>query len=54
MELKGRNIVIVGSGVSGIGAVELLMGMDANIYLYDGNTKITQEQIKILFIVKDF
>ncbi len=46
MEMQGRNIVIVGSGVSGIGAVELLMGMNANIYLYDGNAQLTEEQIR--------
>lgn len=49
MEMKGQNIVIVGSGVSGIGAVELLMGMDANIYLYDSNAKLTEEQIRNKF-----
>lgn len=46
MEMQGRNIVIVGSGVSGIGAVELLTGMGAKIYLYDGNAKLTEEQIR--------
>lgn len=40
MELEKKNVVVVGSGVSGIGAVGLLLNVNANVTLYDGNESI--------------
>lgn len=46
MDIQGRRVVVVGSGVSGIGAVTLLSRTGADVCLYDGNTALTQEDIK--------
>lgn len=44
MEFKGKKFVVVGAGISGIGAVRLLVNRDANVTLYDG--KLDVETIK--------
>ena len=44
MEFKGKKFVVVGAGISGIGAVRLLVNRDANVTLYDG--KLDEETIK--------
>ncbi len=46
MELKGLNILVVGTGISGISAVKLLMDEGANIYIYDSNTNQSEITIK--------
>lgn len=46
MDLKGKKIIVVGSGISGIGAVHLLYQTGAEILLYDGNEKLKKEEIK--------
>ncbi len=44
--LEGRNCLIVGSGISGIGAAGLLAHFGAKITLYDGNEKLSPEEMK--------
>ena len=44
--LEGQNCLIIGSGISGIGAAELLSHFDAKITLYDSNEKLNPEEIK--------
>jgi len=44
--LKGKKCLVVGSGISGIGAVTLLNEMHADIILFDGNEKMTMEELK--------
>lgn len=46
MEVSGKNVLVFGSGISGIGAVELLEKHGAEIVLYDGNEKLDKEEIK--------
>lgn len=46
MDLTGKNILVVGTGISGIAAVTLLMHKNANIILYDSNENITKEEIQ--------
>jgi len=46
MELKGKKVIVAGSGVSGIGAVRLLDQIGAEIVLYDGNENLTKEEVK--------
>lgn len=46
MELRGKTVVVVGSGVSGMGAVSLLSKVGAKAVLFDENTKLTIEDIK--------
>ena len=45
MELCNKKVVVVGTGVSGIGAVKLLAGTGAVIALYDGNEKADRNAI---------
>lgn len=44
--LKGQTCLVVGSGISGIGAVSLLEHFEAEIILYDSNDKITVDELK--------
>ncbi|WP_288887569.1 UDP-N-acetylmuramoyl-L-alanine--D-glutamate ligase [uncultured Eubacterium sp.] len=44
MEFKGKKFIVVGAGISGIGAVRLLVNRDAIVTLYDG--KLDEETIK--------
>ncbi|MBE5882182.1 MAG: UDP-N-acetylmuramoyl-L-alanine--D-glutamate ligase [Lachnospiraceae bacterium] len=46
MDFNKKKVLVVGSGKSGIAAVKLLLAAGANPYLQDGNTKLTQEQMK--------
>lgn len=45
MELSGKNVLVVGSGISGIGAVTLLEKVGAVAVLYDGNEKLVMEEV---------
>ena len=42
--LKGKNVLVFGSGISGMGAVKLLAEVEAQILLYDGNEKLKEEE----------
>ncbi len=44
--LKGQTCLVIGSGISGIGALSLLEHMKAEVILYDSNEKITVEELK--------
>lgn len=56
MDFLGKNVVVVGAGKSGIGAITLLHTLGANIVLFDGNEKADvaalKEQVAI-YNVKD-
>lgn len=43
---EGRKCLVIGSGISGQGAVSLLGHMGANILLYDGGDKVTREELE--------
>lgn len=44
-ELKGKKVLVFGSGISGIGAVRLLEEAGADVVLYDGNDKLDKARI---------
>lgn len=44
--IKGSNVLVVGSGMSGIGAVSLLYRMGAKPVLFDENASLTIEEVK--------
>ncbi len=44
--MKGQKYLVVGSGISGVAAVELLELQGADVYLYDSNSKLTIEDVK--------
>lgn len=45
MDLTDKKVVVVGTGVSGMGAVKLLSETSADITLYDGNDKADRDEI---------
>lgn len=44
--MKGQKYLVVGSGISGVAAVELLESKGADVYLYDSNGKLTIEDVE--------
>ena len=46
MMLQGKNVLVIGSGISGIGAVGLLIHMGAKPILFDGNEKLDPGEIR--------
>ena len=46
MEIAGKNVLVFGSGISGIGAAGLLEERGASVTLYDGNDKLDVEEIR--------
>ena len=46
MDLKNKTVLVAGTGISGMGAVRLLMQTEARVILYDGNIKLTVEEIQ--------
>lgn len=45
MELKQKNVLVVGLGISGLGAAGLLYREQAKVILFDGNEKLTKEEV---------
>lgn len=45
MDLQGKKVLVVGSGISGIGAAEALNRSGAEVILFDANEKLTVEEI---------
>jgi len=43
--LQGKKVLVVGTGISGVGAVTLLHKMNAKIAVYDGNEKLTEKEV---------
>lgn len=43
--LENQKVLVIGSGISGIGAVKLLLQAGAIPYLYDANEKLKEEEI---------
>ena len=46
MKLEGKNVLVFGSGISGIGAADLLKKVGANPIIYDGNEKLDPDVIR--------
>ncbi len=45
MDLQGKKVLVVGSGISGIGAAEALNKSGAEVILFDANEKLTVEEV---------
>ncbi|MDE5910312.1 MAG: UDP-N-acetylmuramoyl-L-alanine--D-glutamate ligase [Lachnospiraceae bacterium] len=45
MDIQGKKVLVVGSGKSGIGAAHLLASVGAQPVLFDGNDKLSREEI---------
>ena len=46
MNFTNKNVLVYGTGISGISAVSLLESVQAKVILYDENTKLAKEQIR--------
>ena len=46
MEVKDKKVLVFGLGISGIGAGQILERHGAEVVLYDGNQKLTEEKIR--------
>lgn len=46
MEFKDKKVLVFGTGISGIGACELLEEKGASVILYDGNVNVKKEDVK--------
>lgn len=46
MDLKNKTVMVVGTGISGIGAVSLLNKVGADCILYDGSDKLDREKVE--------
>lgn len=46
MKLEGKNVLVFGSGISGIGAADFLKQVGANPIIYDGNEELDREEIR--------
>ena len=44
--LTGKNVMVIGSGISGRGSVEMLEAVGANTILYDSNGNLTEESVR--------
>lgn len=44
--LKGQKCLVIGSGISGVGALSLLQRLEAEILFFDGNEKMTVEELQ--------
>lgn len=44
--LQGKNCLVIGSGISGVGSVGLLEYIGARVTLYDSSTELTEEALK--------
>ena len=45
MDIKGKNVLVFGSGISGESACRLLLTEGASVILYDGNDRLDREEI---------
>lgn len=46
MELKGKQVLVFGAGISGIGAAKLLLDQNAAVVLYDGNEALDTKELR--------
>lgn len=46
MDLKNKNVLIVGAGISGIAAAGLLQGQECRLTIYDGNEALDVDKLK--------
>lgn len=46
MKLIGKKVLVFGAGISGIGAADLLCQVQAVPVIYDGNEKLTEEEVQ--------
>ena len=45
MKLEDKKVLVVGTGISGIAATELLVGQQIDTVLFDGNKELDKEKL---------
>ena len=45
MNLADKKVLVVGTGISGIAATELLVGQEINTVLFEGNKELDKEKL---------
>ena len=45
MNLADKKVLVVGTGISGIAATEILVGQNIDTVLYDGNKELDKEKL---------
>lgn len=45
MELRGKKVLVFGSGLSGVGAADILKKISAKPIIYEGNTSVSREDV---------
>ena len=45
MDIRGKNVLVFGSGISGEAACRLLLTEGASVILYDGNDRLDRDEI---------
>ena len=48
MELRNRKVLVVGTGISGVAATNLICSNNGKVTLLDGNTKLNEDEIRNL------
>ena len=46
MDLQNKKVLVVGTGISGIAAAELLASNDIRFDIFDGNQKLTEDEVR--------
>ena len=46
MEIKGKKVLVFGSGISGVAAGQLLLSEGAEVILYDGNASLDRAMLR--------
>ena len=46
MDLQNKQVLVVGTGISGIAAAELLAANDIRFDIFDGNQKLTEDEVR--------
>ena len=46
MDWKEKKVLVIGTGISGIAATDLLCEVGADVVLYDGNEQLKEETIR--------
>lgn len=46
MNWKEKNVIVIGTGISGIAATDLLVQVGADVILYDGNQELQEERVR--------
>ena len=45
MKLEDKKVLVVGTGISGVAATELLVGQKIDTVLFDGNKELDKEKL---------